>query len=159
VNTVTPPKCPTCKRDAVFYASSERIYGRDYGPVWACPSRICDTYVGVHEGTQIPKGTLATKPMREGRKAAHYRFDPLWKDLRLAYPEIPVPGQHLRSIARKRAYTWLAAQLGIPFDDCHIAMFDVAQCARVVQVIEANKPTSASVRAWFKSQQQAGAAA
>jgi hypothetical protein len=153
MNAVIAPTCPTCRQAAEFRPTSEHIYnGRDYGPVWFCP-RGCDAYVSVHEGTQLPKGTLATKPMRQARRAAHAVFDVLWDDLRLAYPDIPQPGPHLRSIARKRAYAWLAFQLGIAIEDTHIAMFDQAQCQRVVQIVEAHKPTCASVREWFKAQQ------
>jgi hypothetical protein len=35
---------------------------------------------------------------------------------------------------RHEAYGWLANQLGLSRDDCHIGMFDVAQCERVVRV-------------------------
>jgi len=152
LNALSIPTCPTCNAPAEFLPTSERIYrGRDYGPLWACVP--CDTYVGVHEGTRIPKGTLATKPMREARKTAHIVFDELWLELSSAYPDIARPNAHLRSIARKRAYAWLAAQLGISVDDCHIGMFDVVRCADVVQIITERKPTSATVREWFKSQQ------
>jgi zinc-finger-containing domain len=144
------PICPHCSIPSVFLASSASIYGRDYGPVYACQNG-CDAYVGVHEGTRIAKGTLANKPLREARKAAHRLFDPLWKDLRQAYPEIASPPRFIQSTARVRAYRWLAEQLAIPFDDCHIAMFDLAMCAAAIAVIQKSSPTSATVRTWFKS--------
>lgn len=153
MNSITPPSCPTCHQPAEFLATSERIYnGRDYGSLWAC-LRGCDAYVSVQPGTRVPKGTLATKPMRVARRAAHALFDDLWLDLTPAYPDVTKPSAFMRTLARERAYRWLAAQLGISFNDCHIAMFDQAQCERVVQVINEQKPTSATVRAWFKSQQ------
>lgn len=51
--------------------------------------------------------------------AAHDAFDPLWRD-----------GRGNRS----SRYRWLAAQLGIPPQECHIGMFDEQMCARVVDV-------------------------
>jgi hypothetical protein len=32
--------------------------------------------------------------------------------------------------ARSKAYRWLAEQLSIPYDQCHVGMFDVATCIR-----------------------------
>jgi hypothetical protein len=40
-------------------------------------------------------------------------------------------------MSRRGAYRWLAEQMGITGDDCHIGMFDVAQCRRVVEICEA----------------------
>lgn len=146
-------RCPYCNRPAMFRRSSEHIYnGRDYGPVWECPG-TCDAYVGVHEGTREPKGTLANKPLRQARMAAHHAFDPLWQDLTAAYPDVDRPTGRMRGAARLRAYQWLAEQLGIAFDDCHIAEFDLFQCGQVVGVIKEQQPTSGTVRAWFKQRE------
>jgi hypothetical protein len=111
----------------------------------------------VHEGTRNPKGTLANKLLRQARRATHAVLDVLWEDLRPAYPDIPEPGRVIRAVARHRAYKWLAAQLDIPFDDCHVAMFDLARCALAIQAIATHQPTSATVRQWFKSQPQRAA--
>lgn len=35
---------------------------------------------------------------------------------------------------RRAGYRWLAARLGIPEDQCHIGMFDVAMCRRVIEI-------------------------
>ena len=37
-------------------------------------------------------------------------------------------------ISRKTAYKWLAEQLGIHVNDCHIGEFDVATCRRVAEI-------------------------
>lgn len=150
------PICPYCGKGSAFITSSELIYnGRDYGPLYVCWT--CDAYVSVHEGTRNPKGTLANKLLRQARRATHAVLDVLWEDLQPAYPEVAAPWPALRAVARTRAYTWLAAQLGIPFDDCHVAMFDLARCALAIQAITAHQPTSATVRQWFKSQPQRAA--
>lgn len=48
---------------------------------------------------------------------AHAAFDPVWKG-----------GQ----ITRTQAYALLAKSMRIPITECHIGMFDVAQCKAVV---------------------------
>ena len=38
------------------------------------------------------------------------------------------------SQARKPAYEWLAAQMGLSFDECHIGEFDIEQCNQVMLI-------------------------
>ena len=113
------PTCPYCGSECVI-RDSECIYGRSYGMALVC-SRYpqCDSYVGCHRGTSRPLGTPANATLRAARNEAHRLFDPMWKQ---------------RGMKRKEAYAWLAAKLGIPFDACHIAMFDLEACRRVVEV-------------------------
>lgn len=85
----------------------------------------CDALVGCHPGTEKALGRLANPELRKAKMAAHAAFDPLWKS-----------GQHKRG----QLYGWLAKQLGIEKKDCHIGMFDVAMCARVVDVCRTTKP-------------------
>jgi hypothetical protein len=85
--------------------------------------------------------------------AAHAAFDPLWQQWREAYPDYVRAPSHVRSAARGRAYAWLADQLGIAKADCHIGHFDVAQCQRVVDVVQQHQPTPSAIRAWAKAQQ------
>lgn len=35
---------------------------------------------------------------------------------------------------RNKAYLWLSSQLGIPHEVCHIGMFDVDNCKRVIEL-------------------------
>lgn len=78
----------------------------------------CKAHVGCHPGTDKPLGRLANEELRRAKMAAHAAFDPRWK----GKPK----GE------RGAAYAWLAGALGISQDDCHIGMFDVATCKRVV---------------------------
>lgn len=78
----------------------------------------CDAWVGCHPGTSNPLGRLADKALRVAKMEAHAAFDPLWR------------GQPRG--ARSDAYSWLASALGIKAEDCHIGMFDVEACKRVV---------------------------
>jgi len=77
----------------------------------------CNAYVGCHPGTTNALGRLANAELREAKMAAHAAFDPIWKT-----------GQKKRG----GAYAWLCDQLGIEKKDCHIGMFDVEMCKRVV---------------------------
>jgi hypothetical protein len=82
----------------------------------------CNSYVGLHPFTCIPLGTLANAGTRQARKRAKAAFNPLW--------------QNGGPMARKEAYRWLAAVLGIAeVETCHIGWFDQATCDRVVAVV------------------------
>jgi hypothetical protein len=41
--------------------------------------RDCDAYVGCHNNSVIPKGTLANKELRELRIKCHEIIDPIWR--------------------------------------------------------------------------------
>lgn len=79
----------------------------------------CDSYVGCHPGTDKPLGRLANAQLRAAKSAAHRAFDPIWQGGRMP---------------RKAAYAELAATLGIPVKECHIGMFDLAMCKRVIVI-------------------------
>jgi DNA-directed RNA polymerase subunit RPC12/RpoP len=109
-------KCPYCEAQAVFVDSAEVYGGRSYGMIYLC--RPCKAYVGVHKGSDKPLGRLADAKLRSMKISAHYAFDHIWKD-----------GHD----SRKGAYKWLAKELGIEGKDCHIGMFDVDMCYKVVE--------------------------
>lgn len=147
--------CPLCGRQAICIDSKE-VYGRSHGQMWICPNRPCSVYVGCHLDSNVPKGTLATPAMREARKTAHSAFDRLWKTAEDGY-EIHEKGlargkvvRRIRRTARNRAYKWLAAQLGIHVDDCHIGMFDIDTCARVFYLCQG--VNSWDIRDWHKGE-------
>lgn len=121
--------CPYCNDKALFVNSSA-VYQRDYGMIYLCPR--CDAYVGVHKKTNEPLGTLANAELRAWRKKAHAVFDPLWeKKLEIKQRS----GEKCNKFeARNSGYKWLAQELGIDRKDCHIGMFDVETCQRVVQI-------------------------
>ena len=98
----------------VIYPYRPDLRGKHF---YRCPT--CGAYVGCHPGTTTPLGSVASAALRDARGRAHHAFDPLWKS---GY------------LSRHGAYRWLADQLGVPRGECHIGMFDEAQCARVVSV-------------------------
>ena len=118
--------CDYCGKDAVLTDSSE-VYRKSYGLIWLC--RPCGAWVGIHKDSKkrLPLGRLANKELREAKIIAHSYFDYLWK-LKQESQGIP------KRKARGKAYKWLASNLEIPMANCHIGMFDVADCLRVVEI-------------------------
>ena len=121
---MTIPICPYCGMPATLTDSSAIYKGRDYGKFWICVP--CDAYVGCHSDRPgfIPLGTLANKELREWRKAAHDRFDPMWKSGRMT---------------RHEAYTFMAENMGLRSEEAHIGMFDVQKCKKLIQLIVERK--------------------
>ena len=114
-------KCPYCNSD-VELKDSSIIYGMSYGLVYICSKYPgCDAYVGVHEGTEEPLGTLANVELRECRKQAHAAFDKLWKS---------------GSMTRKAAYTKLMIAMNLGKKEAHIAKMNIDQCKKVLEVFK-----------------------
>lgn len=124
------PICPVCESAAVLHMDSALFYrGVDYGPLWVCPT-CPDAYVGCHKGTKHALGTPAGKGLRAARIEAHAAFDPLWKR------KIARDG-YSKNQARKAGYLWLAEQMGIDVNDCHISHMNIEQCRQVVAICSA----------------------
>lgn len=120
-------QCNYCGNDAEWVENKE-IYGKNYGRsymVWLC--RDCDAYVGCHNNTREPLGTLADKGLRELRKTAKNAFinekmDGDWKNKKL----------------KGKAYAWLRKELNLSRDEAHFGMFDKDRCRKVIEIIKAN---------------------
>lgn len=110
--------CPYCNQEAAL-VSGNKVYPHRLDLIskmfWEC--KPCDARVGCHPHTIKPLGRLANAELREAKMKAHAAFDPLWK---------------LGTKSRSQAYAWLAEQLNIAPQNCHIGMFDVAQCVQTV---------------------------
>lgn len=110
--------CDYCGKEAKFAKGSEVYPHRpDLADKNFFRCAPCDAYVGCHPGTRRPLGRLANAELRRAKMAAHAAFDPKWKG---------------KTMTRSQAYAWLAHQLSIPPNSCHIGMFDVDMCERVV---------------------------
>lgn len=73
--------CPYCKAPGRL-ASAASVYrgGLASKSVWVCSNfPTCDAFVGAHEATGKPLGSLANKALRGLRKACHAKLDPLWR--------------------------------------------------------------------------------
>lgn len=125
---MTAPICPYCNSTAVLvggdviYPWLKHLAAKRFWKCLACG----DAYVGCHDGTEQPLGRLADAKLRLAKQHAHAVFDPLW--------EAKVERGMSKGKARGLGYRWLAVQLGIKPEDCHIGMMDVDTCIKVVQV-------------------------
>lgn len=117
-----PTVCPHCQ-SPVTLVNNKVIYRRQYGAwpfAYLCSNADCDSCVGLHPKTDIPKGTLANKPMRAARKAAHAVFDPMCEKL---------------GMDRDTSYIWMAKQMEIAdVNHAHIGWFDVDQCNKLIDI-------------------------
>lgn len=119
------PICPYCGNPSVWMQDA-KVYGRSYGGyVYACLP--CDAFVGCHKQgkNNETKGTLANKDLRDLRCAAHRLFDPMWK---VAVRE----RGWSKSKARRIAYAWLARELGLSVENCHIGHLRDDDVKRVI---------------------------
>ena len=85
-----------------------------YGPRFDCIETHCDWMCW---GGQT--STPCNGPIRDARQNAHCIFDNLWKSGKMG---------------RNAAYKWLCEAMDMSREECHIGMFDVDECNRVVEV-------------------------
>lgn len=88
----------------------------------------CEAYVGCHPGTETPLGRVANVVLRTLKMRAHEAFDPLWRG---------------GAMKRKEAYAWLREAMGLKESECHIGMFNEAQCQEVVRLCQAKSGVGA----------------
>lgn len=113
--------CQYCNREAVLVGGDVIYRNRsDLSNLFFYQCKPCNAYVGTHEKTGKPFGSLANLRIRSARKAAHKVFDGYWK-------------QH--NIRRKDAYDRLASEMLLIREECHIGMFNEDQCLRLDSVV------------------------
>ena len=126
---MTEPRCPYCGYKAKLVTGAD-VYPsrRDLRAkkLWRCAP--CQAWVGCHPGTTTPLGRLANAELRQAKMRAHAAFDPVWK--------AKIAEGLSKHHARGSAYKWLAEQIGVEREDCHIGMFDVALCDAVVRACD-----------------------
>lgn len=119
--------CPYCGGDAehvtgeVIYPHRRDLFHRKF---YLC--KACDAYVGCNLNGR-PLGSLANAELRRARLAAHNAFDPLWKS---------------GGVRRVEAYAWLSREVGVPKEKCHIGMFDLRECKKVLEVCHEERDRS-----------------
>lgn len=112
--------CHYCNVDTEIISGAMLYSGRpdlQRKIMYRCPK--CLAYVGSHDKTRMPLGTVARAPLRKLRKQCHEAFDRIWKR---------------EGLSRSDAYAWLADSMGIPAAACHIAMFDEEQCRLAIEL-------------------------
>lgn len=101
-----------------IYPGHPQLHDKRY---WQCPK--CSAYCGCHPGSTVPLGHPAGQKTREARAFAHGAFDALWR----------APGARM---SRSEAYAWLADEMGLPADKCHIGMMTEQQAHYVASLAE-----------------------
>lgn len=117
--------CPYCGKDTE-HVHDTAVYNQSYGSmIYLC--RNCDAYVGCHKSRPTEAlGRLANAELRRAKIEAHKYLDNLWHRR--------IGKDCTRQHARGKAYKWLAQQMGLTSKKCHIGMFDVEQCSKVVEL-------------------------
>ena len=105
----------------VLYPHRSDLVGKKF---WRCVP--CGAYVGTHANskTHEPLGRLANAELRKAKQAAHALFDPFW---------------HSQGWKRRRAYSWLAEQMGKTRAEAHIGKFDVPECQKLIAILNEQK--------------------
>lgn len=116
-------KCPYCGSTAVL-RKAEYVYGKDTNEehLYVC-SRYptCNSYVGVHSGTLIPKGSLANGDLRHKRIEAHKVFSQIW----------------LKGImSKKQAYRWMRYVFGLSSEQAHIGNYSLYYCEALIRACQ-----------------------
>lgn len=81
--------CPYCNKPAVWCENKEK-YGRNYWKSYMCYlCKDCDAYVGCHNNTREPLGTMANNELRQWRMKVHNDYlDPLWREMGMDRREV-----------------------------------------------------------------------
>lgn len=120
--------CPYCGKLSELTDSAE-IYGQSYGNIYLC--RPCQAWVGVHKSTNQALGRLGTKELRALHREAHEWLDKMHQEgiIRQLIP------MYIQGVSdREKTYLWLAEQMGIQREYCHIGFFDEQQSRQVIDI-------------------------
>ena len=126
-----PNGCDVCTATIgdIRIANDKTIYGRRWSKskkkYWLCEK--CKSYVGCHKVGRRPYGALANKEVRKLRKQAHEVFDAIWQYYIYS-------GRKTHKDARNSAYGWLASQMNLSKENCHIGKFNEENCRRVIEI-------------------------
>lgn len=111
-----PVTCPYCQNPAKW-VNNQEVYGKQYGKSFMCYwCKPCDAYVGCHNNSKKPLGTMANKQLRTLRRKAHAHVDPLWQDGRMT---------------RKEMYSSLNQIFGY---EVHIGASDIELCKAILKI-------------------------
>ena len=110
--------CPKCNKPAPWVENSAK-YGRRYGKSYMCYfCKPCGTYVGCHNNTRRPLGTMADAYTMKLRRNAHTLFDKLWKS---------------GKVSRRDCYKWLSEKMG---KETHIGESNAEQCKKIIALFQ-----------------------
>lgn len=114
--------CPYCGGEGHLQPGSKVSHHKRSELLYLCNNHPrCDAYVGVHEGSLLPLGSMANPRLRKLRRMAHDVFDPLWKD-------------NSNVLGRKAAYEAAALVMGIE-GEFHIGNLNERSCEQFISLI------------------------
>lgn len=110
--------CPYCHKPAK-YGPNEEFYGKRYGKSYMCYYCLdCRAYVGTHQNSKKPLGTMANDELRKWRIKAHRIIDPLWKS-----------GKY----SRRKVYLKLSDAFG---RQVHMGESTVEDCKDIIRMVQ-----------------------
>jgi hypothetical protein len=149
-----PIGCPDCGGWLKLQPKPEAWRGASRW-VFLCENRpLCRGLLSTHPDGS-PVGEAVTQAIRDARKHCHVVLDRLWLTAETLY-EIRERGSQrtkviarIRRTARNRAYHYLAAQLGMAEEACHVGKITDVELLRRFYAA-ARKAEPAAIRAWAK---------
>ena len=119
------PVCPYCGKISVL-RPAEYVYGKNNlvegSMLYVCSAYPdCNAYVGVHQGTNRAKGSLADSELRNKRIRAHRALDLVVRS---------------GCMNKDDVYYWLSARLNLPFEETHIGYFSDYYCEETIRECE-----------------------
>ena len=113
-----PNKCDHCGCSSVSLLKNEvKTKKGTYLNSWKC--NRCHSRVSCHPGTNIPMGHMTDTRGRMMRKFLHNIFDELWQK---------------QYMSRDEAYEWLAIELLIKRENCHISRLTKEQLQIAINI-------------------------
>lgn len=112
--------CPYCHKEPKLVKGVKMYPMRpDLAQKYFYLCEPCEAWVGCHPTSTVPLGRLANADLRRAKMLIHESFDRIWRE---------------EYKTRSQAYSWLAGELDIPVQDCHIGLFDIATCFRAIEI-------------------------
>lgn len=108
--------CNCCGSSDIKVSSAGKL--SDYPFFARCNS--CNATASVNHANK-PVGTFADKSTRKLRDIAHKEFDRIWRN-------------SINETSRDDAYEWLAKELMIPLDLCHLSFMGKDALKKVIEV-------------------------
>ena len=151
---IPPPRCQECGAAAEVVPASVFYPGRaDLAKKWRWRCPECGAHCGCHGTSKKPLGRPCGPELRRARGLLHEKFDEIWRRAPDYYQNAePSALPIIRSGARARCHHWLAMRLQIPFEECHIALFDLERCRAAWRAI--GRTTYPEIRAWAKERKR-----
>jgi hypothetical protein len=96
-----------------------------FGIRYSCPEDGCETEIWEQYEKDLAHLTFKQRRALAIRKSmAHQRLDTLWQS---------------GEMTRKEAYQWLKGEMNLSGDQCHIGLFNEAQCHQVIRLALSRK--------------------